>query len=515
VDNESVISWSVERDIHEDDLQRTRPNGYLDGPHGKNITAPPRRFSGFAFAQEPIEEVEEPTTQLSISKSPSPKLTTAVVQPKPEPHKDSELDPEPEPEPAREPEPQPQPEASPSPVAAHVPPPRAKSTPEISSAPAKTIIPSNPVRVRETSSDDNTPPFRERVERNMRSVENATIDFPKSLIVRIVALVTLAAMSIFTVYSFSDRLSSIPSSFGSHLPLFGGGPFRDLNSTALEAVHGLSNQVIRLGAQVSSLSKEVNGIKLGFENAPAPTTIFQPIPAPPEVPKTNFLSLGMGVLVDPYVTSPTSGRSETFFQKLQYQFLSRKYQRQPQSPLAALAPWQDVGECWCSKPRNGMSQLALLLGRKIVPEEVVVEHIPKGATIRPQVAPQDMEMWAQFQIIDDSNSDSSHPSLFASRELGMLSEQLSLHDHVIDTLRLAYKGEPENAYSNDELLGPSFYRVGRWKYDIHSSNHIQHFELDAIIDVPAIRVDKVVFRVKSNWGANDTCIYRLKLYGHM
>ncbi|KAE8376109.1 hypothetical protein BDV26DRAFT_266417 [Aspergillus bertholletiae] len=532
VDNESVISWNIERDIHEDDLQRTRPNGYLDGPHGKNITAPPRRFSGFAFAQEPIEEVDEPTTQLSISKSRSPEAVTADIQPKPEPLSESEIapspqstppspesTPSPEPEPVREPEPEPEPEPEREPTPPFVPAPAPKiaSKPKLSSAPTRTIIPSNPIR--EISFDDSTyenpSPLRERVKSNVRSVGKAAMGFQKGLHVKTITLAVLAAAaSILTALFFGSQISSISSRIGSRLPLYGS-PFRDLNVTALQAVHGLSNQVVRLGEEVSTLSKEVDVIKSEVEHAPAPTTIVQPIPAQQETPKTNFLSIGMGVLVDPYHTSPTSGRSAGFLQKLQSRFLSGSPQQQPEPPLAALTPWQDVGECWCSKPRSGMSQLALHLGREIVPEEVVVEHIPMGASIRPEVAPRNMELWAQFQIVHESDSDSPPSSPVTPRKSGMLSEQLSLHSHIIDTLRLAYKGEPEGAYANDELLGPSFYRVGQWTYDLHASNHIQKFELDAIIDVPAIRVNKVAFRVKSNWGGNDTCLYRVKLYGHI
>ncbi|KAB8268205.1 hypothetical protein BDV30DRAFT_18962 [Aspergillus minisclerotigenes] len=524
IDNESVVSWNVERDIHEDDLQRTRPNGYLDGPHGKNITAPPRRFSGFAFAQEPIEELDEPTTQLSITKSRSPEAVTADIQPKPEPLSEPEMvpspestpSPEPEPEPEREPEPEPErePERQPTPPRAPALAPRTASKPGLSSAPTRTIIPSNPIREAsfDESTHESTSPLRERVKSNVRSVGNAAVSLQKGLPIKPISLVVLAVVSILTACFFGDQISSISSSIGSRLPLYGS-PFRDLNATALQAVHGLSNQVVRLGEEVSSLSKEVDVIKSEVEHIPAPSTIVQPIPAQ-ETPKTNFLSIGMGVLVDPYNTSPTSGRSAGFLQKLHSRFLPSSSQQQPEPPLAALTPWQDVGECWCSKPRSGMSQLALHLGREIVPEEVVIEHIPKGASIRPEVAPRDMELWAQFQIVDESDPDSP-PSPNPSRTSGILSEELSLHNHIIDTLRLAYKGEPESAYSNDELLGPSFYRVGQWTYDLHASNHIQKFELDAIIDVPAIRVNKVAFRVKSNWGGNDTCLYRLKLYGHI
>ena len=65
VDNVSELSWDLERDIHGDDLQRTRPSKYRGERHGKNITKPPRRPSGLGLAmtQEAIEEEEEPSSE--------------------------------------------------------------------------------------------------------------------------------------------------------------------------------------------------------------------------------------------------------------------------------------------------------------------------------------------------------------------------------------------------------------------------------------------------------------------
>lgn len=92
--------------------------------------------------------------------------------------------------------------------------------------------------------------------------------------------------------------------------------------------------------------------------------------------------------------------------------------------------------------------------------------------------------------------------------------QQSLSQYVLETVRMAFENEPESEYSDDALLGPEFYRVGKWEYDPHRGSHIQSHALDTVIDHPGIRVDKVVVRVKSNWGADSTCLYRVKLHGH-
>ncbi|OAX77851.1 hypothetical protein ACJ72_07846 [Emergomyces africanus] len=90
-----------------------------------------------------------------------------------------------------------------------------------------------------------------------------------------------------------------------------------------------------------------------------------------------------------------------------------------------------------------------------------------------------------------------------------------LQDTILTTLRQVYPDEPASAYSDDALLGPSFFRIGHWQYNIDGGHHIQRFNLDAVIDIPAARAEKVVFRVKSNWGATHTCLYRVRLHGHL
>jgi len=214
-------------------------------------------------------------------------------------------------------------------------------------------------------------------------------------------------------------------------------------------------------------------------------------------------------------------------------------------PEAAFTPWDGEGDCWCHATRDKMSQIAVSLGQPMVPEEVVVEHIPKGASLNPGVAPREMELWAQFKSSRDlavgpdqpysaskiptpliarffaepqtaPSSTSSLPSPTPPVVRSTLSPlSLTLQTTVLDALRLAYPNEPATAYSDDALLGPTFFRIGKWQYDINGENHIQNFDLDVVLDIPNLLVDKVVIRVKSNWGSLHTCLYRLKLHGHI
>jgi hypothetical protein len=245
-------------------------------------------------------------------------------------------------------------------------------------------------------------------------------------------------------------------------------------------------------------------------------------PMPP--PRVNFLSLGTGAVIDPYLTSPTKSTPPTLLQRIA-RYAAGIEQDLP--PAAALQPWDGVGDCWCAATRANVSQLAVLLGHAIVPEQVVIEHIPRAATLDPGAAPRVMELWAQYAtrppnavfLSSASPSSSSSSSLsrtsHASSSLEPPVPPLLPYDIILYTIRQAYPDEPATAYSNDPLLGPTFFRVGRWQYDIDGKHHIQRFDLDAVVDIHAIRVDKVVVRAISNWGAPHTCLYRVRLHGYL
>ncbi|EEQ30102.1 conserved hypothetical protein [Microsporum canis CBS 113480] len=167
--------------------------------------------------------------------------------------------------------------------------------------------------------------------------------------------------------------------------------------------------------------------------------------------------------------------------------------------LGTGALWDDVGDCWCAATTNGKAQLAVQLGRPIVPEEVIIEHIPREATLDPGSAPQTMELWVEYTL------------LAAGRETTMSAVRRSM----LETLAMVYPGEHPSAYSDDLALGPSFFRIGTWRYDINAGHHVQRFPLEAVVDLPGARVSRAVVRATSNWGNQYTCLYRVRLYGRL
>lgn len=190
--------------------------------------------------------------------------------------------------------------------------------------------------------------------------------------------------------------------------------------------------------------------------------------------KVNYFSLGLGVLIDPRLTSATFSDRAGILAKLARRLTSVPM-RNP--PTAALTKWEEPGDCWCSAPdalRKGRAQLAVSLSHPIYPSQVTIEHLPMDAAPAGNIsnAPRWVELWVE----------TDQPVVY----------------------RAGYSDNP----CQD---GPAGWQcLGRFGYNIHGSNHVQSFYLDATSSVPT---RKAMIRVMNNWGADHTCLYRVRLHG--
>lgn len=534
VDNASEVSWNLERDIHDDDLQRTRPGKYRGEPHGRNITAPPRRPSGvtgISIIEEEEEEEEEADEIEEYQRE--EEAEEKVVE--------EELKPINRPSPTREPTPKAAPEPSPKPA-----PESASEVPMGSwTASVRTIIPqyfraepmpmSGAPRLAPTSPKEsvlNQPleavpiPLPRHQEKTQRFSMEAWYLW---ILAGLVLLLSLVVALFFQ--------AGLVQKFRIHWP-FGRIPFEFTpNMTDSSALLRLGNQISSMNAELSSISHELVAVKSQHPPDSIPTYPVDPVLPHREIHKINFLSPTWGAAIDPYNTARTAGDKYSRFQRTLANVAGfRPVFHGPYPPVQALLPWEEPEECWCHDDTS--SQISIVLGRDIVPEEVVIEHIPEGETLDPGFAPREIELWAHYRIVPvlEPIEEPEVSSSWLSSLLGGSSDKKSapeselppkaktkitsrerkdLHDILMSSLRISSQSEPERAYSDDQTLGSSFYRIATMKYDIHGYDHIQRFPVNTIIDIPGIRVDQVVFRIKSNWGADKTCIYRLKLHGHV
>jgi hypothetical protein len=214
----------------------------------------------------------------------------------------------------------------------------------------------------------------------------------------------------------------------------------------------------------------VSSLQHGHPNNPVASPLIQ---------KINYCSTGNGAVVDPYLTSPTKEKQFNYIQRL---FLAtvgmQKYQSNP--PSAALRSWEEVGDCWCAAAEQSYAQLGVLMREMIYPREVVIEHAPSDMSPTPGTAPKELEVWADF----------SHLNAEESIDTG------------VDKL------------PHDTELPSSFARIGRMTYKAgEGAAPVQTFKLDINQERKQYLTQKVVFRATSNYGAEHTCFYRVRLHG--
>jgi hypothetical protein len=205
--------------------------------------------------------------------------------------------------------------------------------------------------------------------------------------------------------------------------------------------------------------------------------------------RVNHLSLGNGAVTKPQTTTPTLPspfQQSTFFKRQLLRFLGDG-RRTPNPPSEALTKWDEAGDCWCA-PSKGTStgmQLGVLLGNKIYPDQVIIEHIPSSATLDTGAAPREIELIAKIEGWEEAE------------KAGALSDRL-FQDQTPET----------------DLDG-SYILLARFTYDPNDPNFRQSFAVPLDLKSLHISTSEVVIRAVSNAGADHTCFYRVRLHGEI
>ena len=224
----------------------------------------------------------------------------------------------------------------------------------------------------------------------------------------------------------------------------------------------------------------------------------------------NYFATGNGAIVDPYLTSPTKLARKLTWKEWRLAKFQGVYFRSSPGPVAALMPWDDVGDCWCAPPSRGKSQITVAMPYAITPTTLIVEHIDKGATLDIGSAPKEIELWVE--ILDDTKRENI---------VNALSEMYS-QDHAFniepnDQIKAQSAESFKKYLSWAQALPPTFVKVGKWNYSIfRNSPYGQPMHIDIDLGRFGVDTNRVSIRVNNNYGGGDyTCIYRLKLNGEI
>jgi hypothetical protein len=203
----------------------------------------------------------------------------------------------------------------------------------------------------------------------------------------------------------------------------------------------------------------------------------------------NWFSPKMGAFIDPHHCSPTAKKP---YEPSAGGWFAKAIKSVAAPPIAALMPWTEAGDCWCAAQTDtmGQAQLAIITERKIMPETLIVEHIPTRGQYDKSCAPKRFQLWAE---------------MFDKVEAETLKDKL-LATHPY------HHGCSEEGTSPSE----SSICIAEGYYDRNGANFVQSFRMNFSTndkDAP-LEAGKFYFRVVENWGSSQTCIYRVRLIAY-
>ncbi|WZH42872.1 uncharacterized protein QYS62_003868 [Fusarium acuminatum] len=211
--------------------------------------------------------------------------------------------------------------------------------------------------------------------------------------------------------------------------------------------------------------------------------------------QVNFFAVGAGATIETQFTTPTWAPYGKGNPPPDNAFRTGLAGALPLPPLAALHPWQDEGECWCTshdldgQGRPHGARLSIQLGHLVVPENVVIEHIHPDATTDPDARPRHIEVFARF---DDERELEIVRDFSASQVTNMNGWNFSpapIHSNFVKISQFEYQGDQLNEGVHVQRISGDFVNLG-------------------------IPTDHIIIRALSNYGAKDhTCFYRVRLFG--
>ncbi|KAM0325879.1 hypothetical protein ACHAQA_007182 [Verticillium albo-atrum] len=206
--------------------------------------------------------------------------------------------------------------------------------------------------------------------------------------------------------------------------------------------------------------------------------------------RVNYFNPKLGALVGTLTTptyKPKEPASGTFLTGM----WGRRRQPAPHDhPSAALSGWSDAGDCWCGTTtysREGAPlgiALDVVLGHRVKPEYLVVEHMLPGATLAPGARPQTIEVWVQL-------------------------EEWNQRELVRDFAAYTWQS------SLQQPFGETFVQVSSFEYESQAaSGGVYVHKLPDELKELNVSTEHIIIRPVTNYGDEEqTCIYRVRLYG--
>lgn len=176
-------------------------------------------------------------------------------------------------------------------------------------------------------------------------------------------------------------------------------------------------------------------------------------------------------------------------------------------PITALHHENHNGHCWPFEGSQG--HLGVQLAHPAYVEEISIDHVAREVAWDLRSAPREMEVWgliegkANFEKVREWKVAKAAERLQKADEAGISTDSA-------DVTVLDEEGEEYPDFLPRDMM---FVRIASFEYDVQRDEEIQTFPVDEEVKALGIDFGVVVLSVKSNWGKEFTCLYRMRVHG--
>ncbi|KZV73047.1 hypothetical protein PENSPDRAFT_324965 [Peniophora sp. CONT] len=212
--------------------------------------------------------------------------------------------------------------------------------------------------------------------------------------------------------------------------------------------------------------------------------------------RADFALHSGGARVIPSLTSPTLDAPPRGLREALHGLLTGSGAPVGRPPVYALHHDTSAGMCW---PFSGSSgTLGVALARPAFIDAVSVDHLARELAWDVRSAPRGMEVWGLVEGRENLEK--------------VLAWEMSRS--------MACAADPEceeggDTYPPELPRSAKYVRIASFEYDARGGKPVQTFDVDEGVKALGVDFGVVVLRVTGNWGAEYTCLYRVRVHGVM